>query len=406
MTDAIVKANGYPVSALRLHVANVGPWVAELDFEQAPELSGRVTIEVGDTQLVGTLLASEDGTHGLQRKCTVAAGAGAWGNTLAAKGYHNDAGVKAHLVAEDIAREAGETLGTFVPTAERLGNDYLRPAGTASTTLDDAAGGAPWWVDYAGVTQVGPRPAVALEAGTYEVLAYDPRARMVTFAVDSLDAFGIGAILTDRLDVPQTIRDYDITITDNALRVVAWTGGDEMQPGRLAGVLRRLVRRVAAPTVLHGLFKYRVVSMAVDGRVNLQAVRKAAGVPDAQLVAQWPGVAGAHAELEPGAEVLVQFIEGDRAQPIITHYAGKDGAGFVPVSLAFCGSTQAAARQGDLVQSGGVGTVCTFTPVVPSVSPMTPGTPYLVSFDTVAPSPVLAAPLYGAISSGSPKVRV
>jgi hypothetical protein len=78
------------------------------------------------------------------------------------------------------------------------------------------------------------------------------------------------------------------------------------------------------------------------------------------------------------------------------------------MSLAFCGSEQRAARQGDLVQSGGVGCCVVLTPLVPGPpGPLTPATPYLISFSS-SPSDVgpLAKPLFGAISNGSPKVKL
>ena len=123
----------------------------------------------------------------------------------------------------------------------------------------------------------------------------------------------------------------------------------------------------------------------------------------------WPGIAGAHAELAPGTEVLVEFVEGSRTMPIVTHFAGRSGTGFVPVSIAFCNSVQAAARQGDLVQSGGVGTVVTLVPIPPAVpappnSAVVCGLPHLISFSSTPPTPGTADPLYGAVSTGSPKV--
>jgi hypothetical protein len=49
--------------------------------------------------------------------------------------------------------------------------------------------------------------------------------------------------------------------------------------------------------------------------------------------------------------VLVTFIDGDRGQPIVTHFAGVDGAGFVPVAIVIGGDPGApAARQGDAVE--------------------------------------------------------
>lgn len=43
-----------------------------------------------------------------------------------------------------------------------------------------------------------------------------------------------------------------------------------------------------------------------------------------------PGVAGAHAELALGSEVLVAFIEGDPKQPAIMGFAGRGQPGHTP----------------------------------------------------------------------------
>lgn len=411
MTDAFASLDGQRLTKLRMVAANIGPWFAEVDLEEAPTVARRVTITVGALQLSGTLLPQQAGAFALQRKCRIIAGAAGWSQSLKARAYHSDAGIKARLVAEDAAREVGETLGAFVPAAERLGIDYVRQIGVASRTLEDVIGGVAWWVDYAGVTHVGPRPAVAVDAAAYELLSFDPRARIATLAVDDPGAIVVGAtILSERLEAPQTVREVSLHVTADGMRIVAWCGGGEAEAGRLAGLLTTIARR-ATDRPLTGLYRYRVIRMAADARVELQAVRKVVGLPDIMPVSQWPGVPGVHAELAPGAEVLVQFVEGDRSQPIVTHYAGPDGVGFVPVSLAFGGSVQAAARQGDLVQSGGAGCVAILTPLTgvgaPPNNAVVAGVPHLVSFSTdpLAVGPT-AAPLYGAISTGSPKVRV
>lgn len=413
MTDAFVTCNGQRLTALTVSVANVGPWIAELDFELAPDVSGRVEIKVGETlTLVGTVVPTQDGTYIQQRRCRVVAGAGGWGRTLPRKNYANDAGVKAKLVAEDAAREVGETLGSFAPEVERIGANYVRSVGSASRVLEHAIGDVAWWVDYAGRTNVGPRPPVPLAIDdSYDVLMHDPRNRTLTFALNDPSIVQIGSVISKQpLEQPLTVREFDLCVDASSTRIVAWCGGGERERGRLAGLMHAIVAR-SSDASLFGKYRYRVVTQSdVDGRVNLQAVRKAAGLPDVQPLSMWPGVAGAHAVLEQGAEVLVEFIEGDPTQPIITHFSGQGGAGFVPVSLAFCGSVQAAARQGDLVQSGGVGTQAIFTSgpsVPPGPVPMLEGVPYLVTFSSnPATVGALASPLYGAISTGSPKVRL
>lgn len=408
MTKAVITVSGHPVSALRLKVANIGPWHAECDFTEAPELSGRVELVIGELRLSGTIAPGHDGTFGLQRKCHIVAGAGAWAHELRPKSYHNDAGVKARMVADDAAREVGETIGTFIPGSERVGADYVREVGPAARTLEDVLHGAPWWVDYAGVTHVGPRPAVPVLPSAYEVLAYDARARVVTLAVDDPTLIGVASVLTERLDAPQTVREFELTETAEGLRVTAWCGGSEVDRGQLAGLIAAIVKRVTDGERF-GKYRYRVVRMSGE-RVDLQAVRPTEGIPDLLAVPMWPGVAGAHAELAPGAEVLVEFIEGDRAQPIITHFTGQGGSGFVPTSLTLCESTQRVARQGDLVQSGGAGCVAILTPLTGAGAPpnnaVVAGVPHFISFST-NPADVgpLAKPLFGAISTGSPKVK-
>jgi hypothetical protein len=354
MSDpAVVTLNGIAVRSLVLNVGNVGPWTAEVTLTEAPDAPlTRVTLAVGKATLVGTVTAQQAGAFALGYSARVSGGAAGWGRELSAKGYHNDAGVKARLLAEDAAREAGESLGSFVPSSERVGVDYVRPVGTASAVLEYAAGAQPWWVDYAGVTQVGPRATSELARDTYDLLSFDPQNRLLLLAIDDAAALQIGSVITDeRLDAAQVVRDFQITTSNNSpLRATAWCGALESEPARLPGLLRALVRRITEGQ-LFGSYRYRVVAMAADGRVELQAVRKSAGLPDIRPISQWPGVAGAHAELAPGAEVLVQFIEGDAAQPVVTHYVGKGGTGFVPVQLTLGGDAgQPAARQGDTVE--------------------------------------------------------
>jgi hypothetical protein len=395
MTEAFATANGHKLASCRINVGNVGPWDADCVLtDAARELApgSRVEIVIGKTSFRGTIVDGLDGTFGLQHRFVAAAGGDGWGKDVEPKGYHNDAGVKARLVAEDLAREVGETLGNFVPANERIGAHFVRTGRfAASAVLSSVIGdGVAWWVDYNGLTQVGLRPEAP--AGKCDLLAFNPRTRIATLHVDDPAAVGVGSILDDeKLDAAYVVRGLEIRVSEDEFRVVAWTGGSPTNPSRLAGLLTRIARR-ATDGPLWGKYRYRVVSQAGDGRVELQAVRAAAGLPDAKLVAQWPGVPGAYAELQPGAECLVEFIEGDAAQPIVTGFAGPGGVGFVPAGLTLGGTDGSpAARIGDVVEvllppataTGVIGSA-PFTGVIVFASPKT----------------------LGQISSGSSKVKV
>lgn len=388
--DLFASVNGERLTVVRLTVANLGPWIADVDFESAPNLSGLVTLKIDALELVGTIDATQSGTYGLQTRARIVGGAGAWASSVAPKQYHNDAGVKAQLVADDAARAVGETLGAFVPVAERIGRDYARQTGPASRALEGVIGGAPWWVDYEGKTNVGPRPSTPLAASAYRVLAYDPRDQIVTLDVTDPGAVRVGSVISEGLEGPRVVRSFELRITANELRVLAWVGGTEVGHGPLTGVIRAIVQR-ATDSALHGHYRYRVVRMAGD-RVELQAVRKIVGLPDLLPLSFMPGVPGAYPELAPGAEVLVAFIEGDRAQPVVLAFAGKDAPGFVPVRLTLGGAAGSpAARQGDMVEvtlppAAFVGTV--------SGAPATG----VITFS--------APKALGVITGGSTKVRV
>ena len=350
MSDAFVTVDGVPAQACRLVVGNVGAWHVMADLESDAPIGGRVPVRVGNLTLTGTVDAAFSGTYALQRRVRVVAGAGGWSEYAPERSYHNDAGVKARLIAEDAARAVGETIGSFVPAAERVGVDYVRQAGPAVRTLEDAAGpGVAWWVDYDGVTHVGVRPQQAIPESAYEVVAYDPRAHVATLAIDDPADVQIGSTIAGPLQTPAAVRQLEINVGTTEIRAVVWLGGGEAEHDRLTGLLRAIVQR-ATDRRLFGPWRYRVVRMS-GSRVDLQPVRVANGLPDLAAVDVWPGVASAHADLTPGAHVLVEFIEGDRAQPIVTHVTPRSGNGWVPVTVTIGGeSGPPAARQGDAVE--------------------------------------------------------
>lgn len=346
MTEAPLAVDGNAATGATVYVPNRGVWYADVDLAEAPDLSGGVTLAIGDLLLVGTVDARADGTRRETRRTRIVGGAGQWGASLPAKHYHNDAGVKALLVAQDAAREAGETLGAFAPTGT-VGVDYVRAMGPASRALEDVIGSSTWWVDFDGVTQVGERPTSTPVAGAVVVEEYDPRTRVATLAMDDIASVAIGSVLSDGLDAPQTIRDLEFRVNPDSARVLAWCGADGSSSGRFADLLRGIVGKIVGELAT-GPILYRVSRVTVD-RVELQIVNRRDGLPDLLPVSMWPGVAGVHATLTPGAEVLVEFVDGDRTRPIITHFAGKGGAGFVPVRIDFGESPTSFLALADLV---------------------------------------------------------
>lgn len=395
-TSSYISVNGERVIGLCLTVPNIGPWIADVDLEGNKQLEGRVTLRIDDgLSLEGTLAPPRSGEYALQSRAQIVGGAGGWNKLVPAKDYHADNGVKTKLVAEDAARVVGETLGTFIPSSERLAVDYVREASSAARALDDARGGAPWWVDYAGITHVGPRPETSLVDSDYEVLSFDARDQIATLAVHDPGIIRIGSVLTKGLDGPHVVRYFELTVSASEMRIRAWCGGPAAGYGHIAGVLRSIIQHVARER-LDSVYRYRVVRMAQE-RVDVQAVSTVAGLPDLLSISVWPGIAGAHAQLTPGSELLVGFIEGSRGQPYVAGFAGADKPGFVAVQLVLGGKEgNPAARQGDVVEVQ--------LPMASFDGVMMPPTGTSVPIKgvmTFSPSKAL-----GTITSGSSKVRV
>lgn len=180
---------------------------------------------------------------------------------------------------------------------------------------------------------------------------------------------------------------------------------------RLLETLRSLIRETLPAYDYLGPRRYRVVRMVAE-RAELQIVRRVSGLPDLLPISQVPGIPGLSAALTPGAEVLVQFVDGDPSQPVITHYASAKVPGWIPVSLALEATQRIdidaptvtvgqlpAARRGDLVTSGSktVPTACQIVLAVPLVgavagatATISAGTPIIgaITFPTLLPGQI------------------
>lgn len=398
MTEqAFCTLAGFAVAGLELEGSAKGPWFADVDLEGDDDVQGAVALVCNGATLACTVDPEHSGSFGLQRKVRVVGGADGWRNIYPAKSYQNDAGVKARAVVDDIAKLAGETIGDFSPGSVNIGETHFeRPRESAGAVLERIAGGVPWWVDYAGVTHVRARPIAPTSADAYEVLGFDPRSRVADVAIDDLTAVGVGSVLSERLDDPQIIQSFTIKLTGRSLRMTARCGDTPQAGSSLASVIERLVS-FFVDRRLFGKYRYRVVRMASDGRVDVQAVRKSGRVPDAILLPQWPGAAGAHAELTEGAIVAIEFLEGNPGLPILSAYQGLQGPSYVPKTLFLGGRDNAAeaAFKGSSVK-------CLFPPMVINGSMIVGGVP--TPFTGIAMQPL--GQFLGTVETGSPRVKV
>ena len=376
--------NGANCQTLSLTIPARGAWVAECSTDGPPPALGEAAtlVVLGETYL-GTVV--HRGEYAGQGGARIVGGKARWGNVLPARHYHSDAGVQRRTVVADLAREAGEELAEQASGV--MGTDWTRATGEASQGLDAALSGGPWYVGADGRTWLSERPPGAM-AGT--VLDWDPVSALVVLGLsDSLAGIAPGLAISDeRLPAPLTAREIRVELSGCSARAVAWCPEEAQGRGRLATALAEIVGH-AEPRRLWGKWRYRVFRTSGD-RVEAQAVKRAAGLPDIVPVEQWPGVSGVFADLSMGSEVLVEFIEGDPAQPIVTAYAPKGSPGWVPVSLSLCDGTSPVARVGDSVIVM-LGAGVSFTGTIS-------GAPAVGTLTSLTP-------LAAVIAGGSPRVK-
>lgn len=219
MTAPFLSVEGRLAQVARLYVPPRGRWFVDVDFPEPVSLSGLVTVAIGGLELVGTVDAAQSGTFQLGTQLRVVTGAG-WESTVAAKHFHNDAGVKASHVVKTIAAEVGEKLGAIPDRV--LGVDFVRGQQTAARVLDRLF--PAWWVDYSGVTQLSARADA--DPGEVVLLGYSPRDRVAELTLDEPAALFVGAVLRHRLDRPLRVRSFELRADGQKLRAQAW--GEEL----------------------------------------------------------------------------------------------------------------------------------------------------------------------------------
>lgn len=304
-----------------------GAWVADLAIDldaDQPEPAGAMAFTAPVGRFAGYGIANGSGRVGTERSVRLVGGTrGGWSSLVPARHHHNDGGVRLSHVLSTLAAEVGERV--TVLTDEVLGVDYVRPAGLAGQALD----GRSWWVDAEGATQVGERPVSAAPAGI-EVLDFDPLGQVVRLEFDAiLPAPGM-RVTSSLLPSPVVLRDCTVTWTADGQTIASCT---VQQVGKLdlRGSMQALVGDRRAP--FSRCYRYRVIGTTAK-RHDLQAVRKAPGLPDVVSLSAWPGVPGVDAVPTPGSEVLVEFIDGDPAQPCIRAFEGPEGDSYAARSVA------------------------------------------------------------------------
>lgn len=317
---------GVTCSRARVQIPAWGLWWGDVDLVDEVRVEGKTTLVIGGVTMACSIVSGGP-SHG-SSAYRVVGGAGGWRREVPEKPYHDDGGVKLRNILVDAATAAGESISGVANTV-RVGPHYARERGPASQVL---AIHAPrnWYVDFAGVTQIGQRSATTY-SGSAARTRVDPAGLVVELATEDLAGLVPGVQVDGGL--PATDVEYYLDAKHLTTRV--YSGA---RPSRRLDAFRQIFESLDPWRRYRALAEYRVTKQ--DGeRYDLQITRVATGLPDLPRVPVRPGVPGARCDVPAGAVVLVAFADGDPSRPNIVAWDAPDAPGWAPTLIELGAST-------------------------------------------------------------------
>ena len=187
MSELYASANGLRSTSSSIAIPFYGTWVADVELAPDAVLSGSVTFQIGNLTLRGTVLRAAPFAGSSSTR--LVGGAGGWGKTIKLDPYRLASGGPPPPGLPDAARACGETVKLAVD--RNLGEFYVPERGPGSRILRQL-GGELWWMDPAGVTQVGPRPTTKIKSPA-TIAAYGGGKGWLSVATEDLAAWMPGA---------------------------------------------------------------------------------------------------------------------------------------------------------------------------------------------------------------------
>lgn len=401
-----ITINGVRCVRARLLLPWRGAWILDLDVDPDGAVSassvpsGAATVTIGDSiTLKGTVDPKAAGRWASGVQLRVVAGGGGWDQDVAAEDFQNPSGVSSTTVQHATAALVGETVHD--PSPISLGLRWERLTGPASLIFTNPD--RDWYVDTAGVTQVGTWPVASPDA-TVEVLEFDPLQQRATLSADALIL--PGTVLSDTSSTPRfdgklTARDVEMVWDPKGTRATVWFSATQVT--RLVSALTNAIRVLGGLGALKS-YAYTIVSQT-GALLTLQAQPFPDGTkskaPDLVKVSVWPGMSGLSAQHKLGSACRVVFLEAGFAAPIVVSFDGtnlpdgltldttgtaKLGPSASGVELA--GGGPGIARQGD--------TVLAYLPNPCPITGTLGGTPFVGLLE-------VPGPMVGAIQTSSSK---
>ncbi len=394
---ANAAAAGVPVSPIsaQLRQKRIGAWYCELDLDADDVATGKLKFELDDLVFIGTVISDKSGTEGVRAKCKVVGGNGHLSNVIAAHSYSGGTGVKVGTVVKDILKACGEDLSDLSdgPTLDKMLPRWHVTSGTAEralTALADATDSA-WRVLRDGTVWFGTE--------TWPEVVPDGTLVTESWA----DGHLLLAAETPNM-VPGTV--YQGQKIEEVTHHYGTTLRSEIRTSGASSALTKAFKGKQQQIDYSREYPCKVVTQNPDGTLQLlpdDEVMRSGGLDHVPIRYGIPGI---KATVASGARCHLAFAAGDPTRPFVGSWEYDPSK--VTLNSIFDGA-QSLARVGDLVQSGGPGTIVTLMPLtlvgVPPNNAIAAGIPCMISFSAIPPTPLSAAPLFGSIATGIPKFQ-
>lgn len=319
-----VTLGGIRCSRATVWIPWSGMWRAavELDLEGALKLpSGKVDFVIDGVKARGGIDPRRTAKVGNNAVARVVGGLG-WTLDVTREHFQASSGVQFSSVASATAASIKETI--TVDEDEIVGPHFVRPEGRASQIFD----GREWYVGLDGVTHLGKRKEKDAPAALgVKVLSWDPSMQVATIASTGL--IEPGTVIEDEIFGTIVVRDSRCEIGDEGIRTTAFCG---TEGNRVAAAIEAIAN-AATGTKWSRKHRYRIVQDQ-GNMLALQAIRSDIGLPDMVPIDVWHGAPGFVSVMTPGAEVLVEFVDGNPNMPVVTAFEPSGGIGFLPIETA------------------------------------------------------------------------
>ncbi len=373
--------NGTPVTRARVVLPFTGIWHADVWLDRVVDVSGPQTLLVAGLSLTCAVVRAVDFTG--QRMLRVVGGAGGWSQVPATPLFWAQAQLS--TILGDVANAVGEQVNV---QADRQVTPFcvLDGATPASRALQDLAGDG-WWVDAAGVAQVGVRPAPAI-ASPFTLRDVDGPPGIYHVDTEAVGDWMPGATFsgpTGSGTISRTtlLLDSGRLTVEVMIPLVAATPTD-----RLRDAVRDILGQLMPSWIYLSTWSYTVESSSGGpSNVTIDAKPDDPRLPPVTGLPLRADASGSVATPANGSKVLVGFIGGDRFSPEIR---GLDGS-TAPQNLWIGQGSNPIARLGDQVQ-------VFLPPAMPFVGVDTAG--------AVTGTITVAAPVSGVITQGSSQGNV